>query len=158
MQRNVPLPLPAETLSAMWFNLHSDERFGVRSNEVHYFNSLAVALDDDLASLLLLKKLKLAREYCSGTMPRDIVSLNRSFVFAIEGGESHRGRLVHGTSLQQPDAIPTSSRVGIGLLGLRPGQRILWPDEHDRMRGLEVLRVESGRAYSRPQNHWSSSS
>ena len=158
MQRNVPLPLPAETRSAMWFNLHSDERFGVCSNEVHYFKSLAVALDDDLTSLLLLKKLKLAREYCSVTMPSDIVALNRSFVFAIEGGESHPGRLVHGTSLQRPDAVPTSSRVGIGLLGLRPGQRILWPDEHGRMRGLEVLRVESDLARSRPQNHWSSSS
>ena len=149
MQHNVPSPLPAETLSAMWFNLHSDERFGVRSSEVHYFSSLAVALDDDLTSLLLLKKLKLAREYCSVSMPRDIVALNRSFVFAIEGGEHHQGRLVHGTSLQQPGAIPASSRVGIGLLGLRPGQRILWPDERDRMRELEVLRVESD---SRPQN------
>lgn len=157
MQRSVPFPLPAETLSAMWFNLHSDERFGVRSSEVHYFNSLAVALDDDLTSLLLLKKLKLAREFCSASMPRDIVALNRSFVFAIEGGECHRGRLVHGISFEQPDAIPTSSRVGIGLLGLRPGQRILWPDEHDRMRGLEVLRVESDLAH-RPQNHWSTSS
>ena len=155
MQRDVPSPLPAETLSTMWFNLHSDERFGVRSSEVHYFSSLAVALDDDLTSLLLLKKLKLAREYCSVSMPRDIVALNRSFVFAIEGGEHHQGRLVHGTSLQQPGAIPARSRVGIGLLGLRPGQRILWPDERDRMRELEVMRVESD---SRPQNPRSSPS
>ena len=158
MQRNVPLPLPAETLSAMWFSLHSDERFGIRSNDVHYFQSLAVALDDDLASLLLLKKLKLAKQYCSLSMPDDVIALNNSFEFAIDNGERHRGRLVRGSSQPKPDAIPANSRLGIGLLGLRPGQQILWPDEHDRMRGLEVLRIERSVARSRAQNHWSSSS
>ena len=158
MPRDVPDPLPAETLSAMWFSLHSDERFGVRSNELHYFRALAVAIDDDLSSLLLLKKLKLAEEFRSIEMPDDIIALNSSFEFSVDGRQRQRGRLVHRSLHELPDAISANSRVGIGLLGLRTGQQILWPDEHDRMRRLEVLSVKRVIARLRPQLHRSLSS
>lgn len=135
------LSLPAETLSTMWFAIHSDERFGMRANEAHYFRMLAVSLDDDLSALLLLKKLKLADEYPHAQLPHDRVALNSFVEFRIECDPNRFGQLVHPTHRRPDFAIDVDSRLGLGLLGLRSGQAILWPDEHQRMREIEVLRV-----------------
>jgi regulator of nucleoside diphosphate kinase len=131
--------IPAETLSMMWLNIHASERFGTRVNEAHYFRILAISLDDDLSSLLLLKKLKLADEYLR--LPADIVALNSFVEFRIEGEPGQFGQLVHPSPFQPNFGIDASSRLGIGLLGLRAGQSILWPDEHEKLRGLEILQV-----------------
>jgi hypothetical protein len=146
VQQLKPPPL-AETLSRVWFDFHSNERFGVRSSEVHYFTSLAVALDDDLSSLLLLKKLKLARQYACAQLPDDVVGLNSDFEYATGDGESRRGLLVHPSANQPGFAIPANSRLGIGLIGLRAGQRILWPRDDDMFRAIEVLNVGHSRAH-----------
>ena len=136
-------PLPAESLSAVWLTLHSDERFAVRANEMHYFRALAVALDDDLASLLLLKKLKLADEYPPLALPSDIVALNSLVEFRIEREPIRFGRLIHPSHCRTSFAIDADTRLGLGILGLRCGQTVLWPDEHGVLRELEVLRVDS---------------
>jgi hypothetical protein len=140
VQQLKPPPL-AETLSRVWFDFHSNERFGVRSSEVHYFTSLAVALDDDLSSLLLLKKLKLARQYACAQMPGNIIGLNSDFEFTTGDGESRIGQLVHSSAHRPGFAIPSNSRLGIGLLGLKTGQRILWPGDDGMFRTIEVLDV-----------------
>jgi regulator of nucleoside diphosphate kinase len=136
-------PLLAESLSAMWLRLHSDERFAVRANEMHYFRALAVALDDDLSSLLLLKKLKLADEYLPLQLPSDVVALNSFVEFRIERGRSRFGQLLHPSPSRPDPGIDVDTRLGLGLLGLRSGQTILWPDEHETLRQLEVLRVDN---------------
>jgi regulator of nucleoside diphosphate kinase len=138
-----PQLLPAETLSMIWFNLHADERFAVRANEAHYLRMLAVALDDDLASLLLLKKLKLADEYGYGHLPPDRVALNSFVEFRIELEPSRVCQLLHPSPRRPEFSIGVESRLGLGLLGLRTGQSILWPDEQERMLEIEVLRVEN---------------
>lgn len=136
-----PFPLEPETLSKMWYGIHSGERFGMRANEAHYFRMLAVSLDDDLSSLLLLKKLKLADEYSYGQLPPDTVALNSFVEFRTELEPDRVGQLLH-PSYRRPDfAIDAHSRLGLGLVGLRSGQVILWPDEHQIMREIEVLRV-----------------
>jgi len=136
-----PLPIPAEGLSTMWFNIHSDQRFGIRANESQYFRMLAVSLDDDLSSLLLLKKLKLADEYPFSQLPRDTVALNSFVEFRIEREPDRVGQLLHPSPRRSDFAIDADSRLGLGLLGLRSGQTILWPDKHHTMREIEVLRV-----------------
>jgi len=142
MQPNsFPIPLPAETMSSLWFSLHSDERFGIGSDDVHYWRMVSFALDDDLASLLLLKKLKLADFY--GEVPRDVVALNSFLEFRLDGGEGSFGQLVRPSHRQPSFAIQSDTRLGLGLLGLRSGQSILWPDQRDSMRKLEILRVEN---------------
>ena len=141
--RSHPQPLPAESLSAMWFGLHSDERFAVRANEMHYFRALAVALDDDLSSLLLLKKLKLADEYLPSALPPDVVALNSFVEFRIEREPGRFGQLLHPSPGRPNFGIRVDTRLGLGLLGLRSGQTILWPDQHETLRELEVLRVDN---------------
>jgi regulator of nucleoside diphosphate kinase len=127
----------------MWLSLHSDERFAVRANEVHYFRALAVAHDDDLSSLLLLKKLKLADEYPPLALPRDVVALNSFVEFRIEREPSRFGQLLHPAPSRPNFGIDVNTRLGLGLLGLRSGQTILWPDEHAILRKLAVLRADN---------------
>lgn len=136
-------PLPAESLSALWLSLHSAERFAVRANEAHYFRALAVSLDDDLSSLLLLKKLKLADEYMPLQLPSDVVALNSFVEFRVEGEPSRVGQLIHPSPGRPSFSIDVNTRLGLGLLGLRSGQAILWPDEQEILRELEVLRVDN---------------
>ena len=143
-------PLPAETLSALWFRLHSEERFGVRASETYYLKTLAVSLDDDLTSLLLLKKLKLANEYLPSQLPSDVVALNSVVEFRIARGPTRLGQLIYPSSCGPELAIDVNSRLGLGLLGLCSGQAILWPDEHEILRELEVLRVDSSSGRNRP--------
>lgn len=140
-QNSVPTPFPAETMSSMWFNFHSDERFGINSDELHYWRMLALGLDDDLASLLLLKKLKLADFY--GKVPNDVVALNSFLEFQVDGDGGNFCQLVRPSNRQPSFAIRSDTRLGLGLLGLRSGQAILWPDERDSMRTVEILRVEN---------------
>lgn len=138
-----PTPLPAEAMSSIWFNLHLDESFGISSDDVHYWRMLSFLLDDDLASLLLLKKLKLADFYCDGRVPKDVVTPNSFLEFRVDGGDVSFGQLVRPSQQRPHFAIQSDTRLGLGLLGLRSGQSILWPDDSDAMRPLEVLRVEN---------------
>ena len=150
MARSIqPQPLPPETLSALWFKLHSEERFGVRASEAHYLRTLAVSLDDDLTSLLLLKKLKLANEYLPSQLPSDIVAFNSVVEFRTGRGPTRIGQLIYPSSCRPKLAIDVNSRLGLGLLGLCSGQAILWPDEDEILRELEVLRVDASSCRNR---------
>lgn len=133
--------LPAEALSSDWAQRHAGDRFTVRSNEVHYLKTLAVALDDDVASLLLLKKLRLADESAGPAMPYDVVVMNSILKFAF-AGEQRRCRLVHPSASGGADCISIASRLGAGLIALKDGQTILWPDDEERLRPLSVIEVE----------------
>lgn len=55
-----PLQTPAESFAGMWSALHRSGDFTVSDAEVHYLTATALAVDDELTSHLLLKKLKLA--------------------------------------------------------------------------------------------------
>lgn len=134
--------LPCETLSAIWAQLHAGERFAVRRNESHYLRALAVSLDDDVASLLLLKKLKLARELDAAALPRGLVVLNSIVEFTFSG-DRQVCQLVHSSAGRGSFWVGADSRLGTGLIGLRSGQAILWPDEQESLKELHVARVEN---------------
>ena len=136
-------PLEAETLSALWFDLHAAERFSICSNELHYLQSLAFVLDDDLTSFFLLKKLKLADQYSAASIPRDVAVLNSCVEFRSADGPRQFCQLTHWSRNQPAHALSVDSRLGAGLFGLRAGQSILWPDEDGLLRELHLLRADN---------------
>lgn len=142
--------LPAEELSERWAALHSGERFTISTNEVHYLKMLALALDDDVASLLLLKKIRLSRMRSPVELPSGVAVMN-SFVAWSFDGEQREGRLGHPSGRQDADAVSVASRIGAGLVGLSAGQAIVWPDRHDRLRELRVIGVEPPATAPREQ-------
>ena len=138
-------PLEAKALSALWFELHAADRFSICSNELHYLHVLAMGLDDDLTSLLLLKKLKLADQFSATSIPRDVVALNSSVEFRTSEGPSQLCQLTHRSAHQGAGghALCVDTRLGVGLLGLRAGQSILWPDEDGLLQELHLLRADN---------------
>jgi regulator of nucleoside diphosphate kinase len=133
--------LPAETLSSDWAQLHARAPFTVNANELHYLKTLAVALDDDVVSLLLLKKLRLAKESAASALPDDLVVMNSILTFAF-GGDERQCRLAHPSACRGDADVSIASRIGAGLIGLSGGQTVLWPDEDETLRPLRILAVE----------------
>lgn len=136
-------PPPFETLGSIWAQLHADMPFAISSSEAHYLRMLAMSLDDDIASLLLLKKLKLARELDPSALPSDLVVMNSFLEFTFGDGDRRFCQLAHSSSSERNFWLGINSRLGAGLIGLRAGQTVLWPDEQDRLRDLHVARVEN---------------
>ena len=66
----------AESVGGTWSTLHRHLEIAISRDEVHYLRSLALALDDDLVSHLLLKKLRLARILAASDLPPHIVRMN----------------------------------------------------------------------------------
>lgn len=141
MQVRQPM-LPAEAISGDWARLHAAGPFTVSASETHYLKTLAIALDDDLASLLLLKKLRLAKESAPRSVPRDVVVMNSILKFAF-GDEERRCRLVHPSASDAEGCISITSRLGAGLIALKDGQTILWPDDDETLRPLRVMEVDN---------------
>lgn len=105
--------------------------------------TLAVAGDDDLSSLLLLKKLKLARQHAREDMPSDVVALNSLLEFTFDKGPKQFCQIVRSSNALGQHGVSVGSRIGIGLVGLRSGQSILWPDEEDVLKELQVHSVQT---------------
>lgn len=134
-------PLPPELLSATWERTHGDQEFLFGSSDAQYLEALAIALDDDLASLLVLKKIQLADVVDRGSVPGDVVTMNSFLEFEFAGKEHPRCHLAHPSARARGTALRADTRLGLGVLGLRSGQMILWPDQRGIFRNLTVRRV-----------------
>lgn len=128
-------PFPAKQLSARWARLHQHSAFAFSASEAHYLRTIALALDDDLVALLLLKKLKLATEGPVSGLD-GVVTMNSLVRFSF-GGDSGIVRLAH-PSCCEPSSLSIASHVGAGLAGMRTGRTILWPDGQGELRPLSV--------------------
>ena len=137
--RHANAMLPSEQLSARWARLHRHVAFAFSASEAHYLRTAALALDDDLLALLLLKKLRIAAERQPSAL-HGVVTMNSLVRFSF-GGDSGVGRLVHPSSCG-PGSLSIVSQVGAGLAGMRTGQTILWPDGQGELRPLSVDAVE----------------
>ena len=133
----------AESVGEIWSALHRHLEIAISRDEVHYLRSLALALDDDLVSHLLLKKLRLARILAPADLPPDIVRMNSYFELAHDGGERGFRQLVHPAPHSPAYGLSVGSLLGAGALGLRAGQSILWPGEDGELRDLHVAHVEN---------------
>lgn len=132
----------AENLSGIWSALHRGVALTISEDEVHYLRSVALACDDDLVSHLLLRKLQVADIVAESALDADIVAMNSFVEYAVDGGPGRFGRLVHPSSLAPSYGLSVASLEGAGLIGMRSGQTILWPNLLGSLRGLQVLKVE----------------
>lgn len=135
-------PSMAERLSELWAVLHRQASITLVDCEIHYLTSIALALDDDFLSHLLLKKLRLAKVVQPDGVPADIVRMN-SYVEFTFGDEGTRfGQLLHPSSSPLPPyGLSIASLSGSGLIGLHAGKGIQWPGEDGKVHELAILRV-----------------
>jgi regulator of nucleoside diphosphate kinase len=132
----------AESLSGLWSITHADAGLILSGDEVHYLRGLALALDNDLVSHLILRKLRIARILPSGEIPPRTARMNSRVEYSIDQGERQSGQLVHPSLYPPADGISVASLLGAGIIGLREGQVILWPTEAGRFSELCAHHVE----------------
>lgn len=142
-------PSVAESLSELWAVLHKDAPFTLLDGEVHYLTSLALAADDDMVSYLMLKKLRLAARVSAGALASGVIRMN-SYVEFVHGGEKRFCQLLHPSAPTMPGyGLSIDSLTGVGLIGLRAGQSILWPGADGTLCELRIVRVENCPGLSR---------
>lgn len=145
-------PLPADSLGSIWSALHACAQILVSRDELHFLRMVALGLDDDLASHLLIAKLKLAKVVeAEEVSPSGIVSMNSFVEFSFDGRACQLRQLVHPSDNPPNYGLEINTLLGVGVLGLRAGQLILWPDSGGRLCDLHVVRVANRENAARPQ-------
>lgn len=94
-------------------------------------------------SSLLLEEIDRADIVPAEALPSDVVSMSSTVEFIDEGaGVGREIQLVypHDADIEQ-GRISILTPVGAGLIGLREGQSIAWPDRDGHVRGLRVVKV-----------------
>lgn len=114
--------------------------------EAEKLANLAISVEERLpqVSELLLGEIDRATLHKAGRIGKDVVTMNSIVVFLdTSSGAERQVQLVY-----PPEADIDSGRIsiltpiGAGLIGLKTGQSILWPDREGRKRALEIKRVE----------------
>jgi hypothetical protein len=144
---------PAEIYCSAWAKMNEGVRFSVREDEVFYLTTMAMSIDDDLTSLLLLKKIKLAEKLAGADDEPDVVGMNSYVEFRFGAGNRRFCQLVHPSMCSSSFALSIGSRLGAGVVGLTAGAELLWPDEDGSPRELHVIAVNNGRRlHARPSS------
>lgn len=120
-------------------------------HEADALAALAIGAQDRLpqVSALLLAEIDRAAIHAPGDIPPDAVTMNARVEFVDEasragGGGGRTVQLVYpGQADIAFDRISILTPVGAGLIGLRAGQSILWPDREGRERRLTIVRVDA---------------
>lgn len=133
----------ADSLGGIWAALHKDVDIRISDSEVHYLRAVALMLDDDATSALLLRKLKLAACVEDRRMPPATVRMNSFLEYSFDHGPRRFCQLVHDSEHAPAYGLRVTDRLGAGVIGLRSGQIILWPDDEGRLCELAVLQVEN---------------
>ena len=135
-------PALAENLSGIWSALHPGVELTISDDEVHYLRSMALGSDDDLVSHLLLKKLQIARTVAASALDEGIVVMNSFVEYSVDRGPKRFCQLVHPSPLTPSYGLSVATLEGAGVIGMRSGQTILWPNLQGSLRDLQVLQVE----------------
>lgn len=108
--------------------------------------SRASAHPPELAAMLLAE-IERAELHDVSDIPSDVVTMNATIDFVDEAnGEVRTVQLVYPREADfAAGRISILTPVGVGLIGLRQGQSILWPDRDGNQRNLTVTRVAQGR-------------
>jgi regulator of nucleoside diphosphate kinase len=116
----------------------------IGEREADALTDLAVAVADrhPVVSALLLEELDRAEILPSYEIPADVVTMGATVAFTVEEtGEQRTVELVYPKDADiAQNRISILTPVGAGLLGLRVGQTISWPDRAGQER---LLRIES---------------
>ncbi|EZP74481.1 GreA/GreB family elongation factor [Sphingomonas paucimobilis] len=119
-------------------------------SEADAITDLAIAAAKRLpqVSAMLLEEIGRATIRTAAQMPDDVVTMYATVDFIDEGGEkAHSYQLVYpGDADISAGRISILTPVGAGLIGLREGQSILWPDRDGRERALKIVKVAREKA------------
>ena len=124
----------------------------VRKPPVHMIDSEADALTDlaigvekrmPQVSALLLREIGRATIHKERHVPRDVVTMNSEVDFVDAASGAVRSvRLVYPSDADiSTGRISILTPVGAGLIGLRTGSAILWPDRDGQERALTIRAV-----------------
>jgi regulator of nucleoside diphosphate kinase len=124
-----------------WSRLHGGVGFTIADDEVHCLQALALNEASDEVACLLLRKLAAAKLVNRIRIPLDVVALNCIVEFIFGDADEARRRLVHPHAVSSGADLSVISALGAGLIGLRVGQAVQWPDDSGVLRCLRVLSV-----------------
>jgi regulator of nucleoside diphosphate kinase len=136
---------PAEIYCSAWAKMNEGVRIAIQEDEVFYLTTIAMSIDDDLTSLLLLKKIKLAEKLTLSDNEHDVVEMNSFVEFRFGAGNRRFCQLVHPTMCSSSFALSIGSRLGAGVIGLSAGAVLLWPDDDGSPRELHVIGIKNAR-------------
>ncbi|HEX7872240.1 MAG TPA: nucleoside diphosphate kinase regulator [Sphingobium sp.] len=120
-------------------------RIHMIDSEADALTDLAISVEDRLpqVSELLLTEIGRATVQPAAKITDDVVTMHATVDFTDEAtGASRTVQLVYpGDADIEAGRISILTPVGAGLIGLRTGQSILWPDRNGRARALTIERV-----------------
>lgn len=109
-----------------------------------------LALDSEVrtpqVAELLLTEISRAKLVADARLPSDVVAMHSTVTFVDEASGAERTlQLVYPHEADiAAGRISIMSLVGAGLLGLHPGQSILWPNRGGDERPLRIIEVTQG--------------
>jgi regulator of nucleoside diphosphate kinase len=113
--------------------------------EADTLTRLAMSVEDRLpqVSELLLEEIARATMHTAERLPAGIVTMQATVEFAdTASGREYSYQLVYPKEADiSAGRISILTPVGAGLIGLREGQSILWPDRDGRERKLTIIKV-----------------
>lgn len=113
--------------------------------EADILTDLAISIEERLpqVSELLLREIARATIHKIGRMPSDVVTMNAIVEFVDDSNGTVRTmQLVYPKTADiAAGRISILTPIGAGLIGLRQGQSILWPDRSGRERKLSIVKV-----------------
>ena len=95
-------------------------------------------------SELLLQEIGRAKTHPANKIPADVVTMHAQVEFVDEAnGASRTVELVYPADADiSAGRISIMTPVGAGLIGMREGQSILWPDRDGQQRRLSIVKVQ----------------
>lgn len=114
-------------------------------SEADSLTTLAISLEDQLpeVSELLLEEIERAKLHPAGKIPTDVVTMFSTVEFVDEANGTQRTvQLVYPKDADiSAGKISIMTPIGAGLIGLREGQSISWPDRSGKKRQLTIHKV-----------------
>lgn len=114
--------------------------------EAEKLTNLALSVEGRFphVSELLIREVSRATLHKAGAISPDVVTMGSSVEFIDKGNEARRKvQLVYPPQADISAArVSILTPVGAGLIGLREGQSILWPDREGHERQLVIIKVE----------------
>ncbi len=104
--------------------------------------ALAAAERSPQVSSMLLDEMARAKFHTRARIPADVVIMGATVEFDDANGSTRSVKLVFPKDADiAAGRISILTPVGAGLIGLREGQAILWPDREGHERELTIVRV-----------------
>ena len=117
----------------------------IRESDAERIGNLAIEAEERLPQVaeLLLAEINRAKVVPDSRLPGDVVAMQSTVKFVDEASGVERTlQLVYPQAADiEAERISILSLVGAGLLGLRTGQSIMWPDRAGKQRLLRIVDV-----------------